>query len=183
MFERLNDLSDSSQTEIQYGLFIDDDLNPSIGAPLLFYAVRQDTGSATINFVETTRPTSGTPAAGTRYGLQFFFMPLNASQIGTSSTAPAFNLNFGSEINEYNLTDYNGINNSLFQLYYENYILRVFNKKTRLYKLKAILSLKELIKISLDDKIIVGTRAFTINKMTTKLQSGETELELLSEPE
>jgi hypothetical protein len=183
MFERLNDLSDSSQTEIQYGLFIDDDLNPSIGAPLLFYAVRQDTGSATINFVETTRPTSGTPAAGTRYGLQFFFMPLNASQIGTSSTAPAFNLNFGSEINEYNLTDYNGINNSLFQLYYENYILRVFNKKTRLYKLKAILPLKELIKISLDDKIIVGTRAFTINKMTTKLQSGETELELLSEPE
>jgi hypothetical protein len=39
-----------------------------------------------------------------------------------------------------------------------------------------------LIKLSLDDKIIVGTREFTINKMTTKLQSGETELELLNEP-
>ena len=43
--------------------------------------------------------------------------------------------------------------------------------------------IKNILKISLDDKIIVGTRAFTINKMTTKLQSGETELELLSEPE
>jgi len=30
--------------------------------------------------------------------------------------------------------------------------------------------------------IIVGTRAYTINKMSTKLQSGETNFELLNEP-
>jgi len=38
-----------------------------------------------------------------------------------------------------------------------------------------------LLELSLDDKILVGTHCYTINKMTTKLQSGETELELLSE--
>jgi len=107
-------------------------------------------------------------------------MPSNYNESGTSSTPPDFNLNFGSEINEFTLTDYGGENNSLFQLYYENYILRILNKKTRLYKVKAILPLKELLKISLDDTIIIGTREFTINKMTTKLQSGETQLELLS---
>lgn len=181
IFERLNDLSDGSQTPIQYGLFTDDELKPSIGAPLLFYSFRQYTADF-INYVETLRPESGTPAAGTRYGVSAFWLPMNTNELGTTSTAPTYNTNFGSEINEFNLTDYGGANNSLFQLYYQNYITRVFNKKTRLFKYKAILPLSILIKLSLDDKIVVGTREFTINKMTTKLQSGETELELLNEP-
>lgn len=180
IFERLNDLSNNSQTEVQYGLFTDDELKPSIGAPLLFYGVYKQNISDSINFIETTRPESGTPATGTQHEVDDYWMPSNYNESGTSSTPPDFNLNFGSEINEFTLTDYGGNNNSLFQLYYENYILRILNKKTRLYKVKAILPLKELLKISLDDTIIIGTREFTINKMTTKLQSGETQLELLS---
>ena len=180
IFERLNDLSNNSQTEIQYGLFTDDELKPSIGSPLLFYGVYKQNISDSINFIETTRPESGTPATGPQHEVDDYWMPSNYNESGTSSTPPDFNLNFGSEINEFTLTDYGGNNNSLFQLYYENYILRILNKKTRLYKVKAILPLKELLKISLDDTIIIGTREFTINKMTTKLQSGETQLELLS---
>ena len=182
IFKRLNDLSDSSQTAVQYGLFTDDDLKPTIGAPLLFYGVYRQNITPTINYVETIRPASGTPTSGTQHNINDYWMPSNYNEVGTSSTAPTYNTNFGSEINEYNLTDYGGANNSLFQLYYENYITRVFNKKTRLFKYKAILPLSILIKLSLDDKIVVGTREFTINKMTTKLQSGETELELLNEP-
>ena len=164
IFERLNDLSNNSQTEVQYGLYTDDDLNPTIGSPLLFYGVYKQNISDSINFIETTRPESGTPTTGTQHEVNDYWMPSNYNESGTSSTPP----------------DYGGENNSLFQLYYENYILRILNKKTRLYKVKAILPLKELLKISLDDTIIIGTREFTINKMTTKLQSGETQLELLS---
>ena len=178
MFERLNDQSDGSQTDIQYGLFADDDLNPSIGAPLLFYGINRQSISNSIRYRQGPRKDAATISSA---ALTNYWMPSNYNELGTSSTPPAFNLNFGSEINEYNLTDYGGVNNSLFEKYYTNYITRIFNKKTRLYKLKAILPLKELLKISLDDKIIVGTRAFTINKMTTKLQSGETQFELLSE--
>ena len=180
IFERLNDLSNNSQTEIQYGLFTDDDSKPSIGSPLLFYGVYKQNISDSINFIETSRPETGTPTTGPQHEVDDYWMPSNYNESGTSSTPPDFNLNFGSEINEFTLTDYGGENNSLFQLYYENYILRILNKKTRLYKVKAILPLKELLKISLDDTIIIGTREFTINKMTTKLQSGETQLELLS---
>jgi hypothetical protein len=180
MFERLNDLATSNQTDIQYGLFSDDDLNASIGAPLLFYGINRQSISNSIYYRQGSRKDAGIISSAV---LTNYWMPSNYNELGTSSTPPSFNLNFGSEINEYTLTDYGGVNNSLFEKYYTNYITRVFKIKTRLYKLKAILPLKELIKISLDDKIIVGTRAFTINKMTTKLQSGETELELLSEPE
>ena len=42
--------------------------------------------------------------------------------------------------------------------------------------------LKVLLTLTLDDLIVVGTRAYTINKMSTKLQSGETNFELLNEP-
>ena len=180
MFERLNDLATSNQTEIQYGAFIDDDLNASIGAPLLFYGINRQSISNSIYYRQGARKDAATISSAV---LTNYWMPSNYNELGTSSTPPSFNLNFGSEINEYTLTDYGGTNNSLFEKYYTNYITRVFKRKTRLYKLKAILPLKELIKISLDDKIIVGTREFTINKMTTKLQSGETQFELLSEPE
>jgi len=182
MFERLNDLSDNSQTDILYGTYLDDDLNPTIGAPLIFYALNTAVGED-VNFIENlTRPSDGSlpSSTGTRSGVLPYWRPCNYNEEGSSSTPPDFNLNFGSEINEFTLTDYNGENNSLFQLYYKNYILRILNKKTRLYKVKAILPLKELLKISLDDTLIIGTREFTINKMTTKLQSGETQLELLS---
>jgi len=182
LFERLNNITGGAQTDIQFGAFIDNDLKPSIGAPLLFYGIYRENISTPINFVYSTRKADGTlPTANTRHSLDDYWMPHNANELGTATTAPALNLNFGSEINSYTLTDYSGINNSLFQLYYQNYILRVFNKRTRLFNYKAILPLKILLKLSLDDTIIVQERAFTINKMTTKLQSGETQFELLSE--
>ena len=182
MFERLNDLNDNSQTEIQYGLFTNDNNEPEIGNPLIFYGVFQSSISPAINFVTSTRPESGAPSAGTRSSLTSYWMPSNESSLGTASTAPTYNLNFGSEINSYTLTDYAGNNNSLFQLYYQNYITRIYNTRTRLFKFSAVLPLKVLLTLTLDDLIIVGTRAYTINKMSTKLQSGETSFELLNEP-
>ena len=183
MFEML--FSGTEATEVIYGAFIDEDLNPTIGAPLLFFAnnVTIDDEDYEINFVDSTRPADGgLVPTGTRTSLNKAWLPNNTDIVNpTTSTKPNFELHFGSEINSYSLTDYSGITNSLFNLYYKSYIERVFNIKTRLYKFKALLPLGILLELSLDDKIIVGTHCYTINKMTTKLQSGETELELLSE--
>lgn len=185
LYERLEDKTSGALTLIQNGSFLDDDLNPSIGQPLLFYGVERTGINATaINFLYSTRPeTYGALCPnGTNYTLNNYWMPHNSNELGTSTTAPTYNLNFGSEIDSYQLTDYGGNNNSLFQTYYDNYITRVFNKKTRIFKFNAILPLKVLLNLTLDDLIVVGTRAYTINKMTTKLQSGETDFELLNEP-
>ena len=185
LFERLQDKTSGALTLIQTGSFLDDDLNPSIGQPLLFYGVaRSGIYASPINFLYSTRPeTYGALCpTGTKHILNNYWMPHNANELGTSTTAPTYNLNFGSEIDSYQLTDYGGNNNSLFQTYYQNYITRVFNKKTRIFKFNAILPLKVLLNLTLDDLIIVGTRAYTINKMSTKLQSGETNFELLNEP-
>jgi len=190
LYERISNQATTSESFIPYqqGTFIDVDNKPTIGKPLLFYGVlRNDLPSLFpngVNFVYNTRPTDGSlpSSSGSSFSITQYWMPSNSNTLGTATVASDFNLNFGSEINSYQLTDYGGDNNSLFQKFYQNYITRVFNKKTRLFKYKAILPLSILIKLSLDDKIVVGTREFTINKMTTKLQSGETELELLNEP-
>ena len=183
LFERLPDLNDLTNTEVQYGLSVDDDDNPVLTAPLLFYGIYNSSISTTINYVDTVRPEGGGLAtAGTQTSISNYWMPHNANELGSSSTAPAFNLNYGSEINSYTLTDYGGLNNSLFQKFYQNYILRVFNTKTRIFKFKAVLPLKFLLTYSLADKIFIDGRAFTINKITTNLQTGRSTLELLNEP-
>ena len=185
LFERLFNVGlTNSGTDIQVGTSIDEELQPSIGAPLIFYGISVGSSFTPVNYVaNTTRPADGSlPAAGTRATLTSFFVPSVCNEIGSSTTPPTHNLNFGSEINTFTLTDYAGINNSLFQKYYQNYITRVFNTRTRLFKFEAVLPLKVLLTLTLDDLIIIGTRAYTINKMTTKLQSGETSFELLNEP-
>ena len=62
-----------------------------------------------------------------------YWIPSVCNELGTATTPPAYCLNFGSEINTYQLTDYSGDTNSLFQKYYENYITRIFNKKSRIF--------------------------------------------------
>jgi len=185
LFSRLSDLTTNAFTDVQTGCFLDEELNASIGQPLLFYGIQRTSISDTINFVYNTRPdTYGALASSNStdiFELSNYFMPHHANELGSVGTAPTYNLNFGSEIDTYNLTDYAGQNNSLFLKNYQNYITRVFNKKTRLYRYSATLPLKILLQLTLDDKVIVGTRLFTINSMTTKLQSGETEFELLNE--
>jgi len=187
LFERLQDKTSGALTTVQVGTFLDDNLEPSIGQPLLFYGIYQQ-NQDNINFIYNTRPAvygalADNPANNSDvFNLNDYWIPSACNELGTSTTAPTYNLNFGSEINTYTLTDYGGNNNSLFQTYYENYIVRVFNKRTRIFKFSAVLPLKVLLNLTLDDLIIVGTRAYTINKMSTKLQSGETNFELLNEP-
>ena len=185
LFSRLSDLTSGAFTDVQTGCFLDEELNPSIGQPLLFYGIQRTGISTGINYVfGTSRPDTYAalcPAGSSNSTLTSYFMPHHANELGSVGTAPTYNLNFGSEIDTYNLTDYAGQNNSLFLKNYQEYITRVYNKKTRLYKYSAILPLKILLQLTLDDKVIVGTRLFTINSMTTKLQSGETEFELLNE--
>lgn len=183
LFERLQDKTSGALTTVQVGSFLDTNLSPNIGQPLLFYGIYQQ-NQDDINFLDSTRPeTYGALCpAGTNSSLDDYWIPSACNELGTASTAPTHNLNFGSEINTFTLTDYAGNNNSLFQTYYENYIVRVFNKRTRIFKFSAVLPLKVLLTLTLDDLIIVGTRAYTINKMSTKLQSGETNFELLNEP-
>lgn len=171
MFERLVDANPPfNETEILYGVSIDDNLEPYIGEPLIFYREFTPFGptQTPIAFKETE---AAAPVEITTYN-----MPSNSwSIIPATSTS---NINFSPEINEYTLnTDFPG---TLFNNYYLNYIKDVFNEQRRLIKVTAYLPMKVYYNLELNDLIEIGQDRYKINSLTTDLTTGKTEFELLN---
>jgi len=72
-------------------------------------------------------------------------------------------------------------NNSLFQLWYKNYISALYDIRCRIIKLKAIIPIPMLSDIKLNDKLIYKDKKYIINTFTTDLTTGEVDLELISD--
>jgi hypothetical protein len=89
-----------------------------------------------------------------------------------------YSMNFGNEISSLLLTS---VSNSLYQTYYQAYLTNLFDVKTRIIQVKAILPLTMLTDLSLDDKIILRDKAYRINDMTTNLTTGVVNLTLISD--
>ena len=144
---------------------------PVLTKPLIFYGI-QETGLSTtkcINWIS-----SGSSS------LVQYFRPSNTNEDGTSSTAPAFTINFDNEVDEWNLIDYDGSTNSLFKKFYEDYIDDLFDPKKRIYKIKAYLTTEVLLNMRLNDRFIINNRVFTINSIKTNLKTEVSEIELLN---
>lgn len=87
-------------------------------------------------------------------------------------------LNFGAEISSF----YNAINtNSIYQLYYSNYITNLYNQKNRLTKVKTILPVSILTKLELNDRLIIRDKRYFINEMQSDLTTGEVNFTLLND--
>ena len=165
MYEKLTNQNGGWSTNIQYGLMNDDNLEPYIGKPLIHYVNLRPNGSTVISF----RDSETAHSQVTRY-----YIPLNSNGItGTDQS-----LHFNSEIDEYALTQNN---ETLFKNYYKNYIQDVFNEKRRITKLSAYLPLRVLLKYTLADRFVINSISYKINSITTNLETGKSELELLNE--
>ena len=171
MFERLTDANTPfNDTEILYGVCIDDNSEPYIGEPLIFYREFTPFGP-TQTPIALKETEASAPVEITTYN-----MPSNSwSIIPATSTS---NINFSLEINEYTLnTDFPG---TLFNNYYLNYIKDVFNEQRRLTKVTAYLPMKVYYNLQLNDLIELGQDRYKINSMKTDLTTGKTEFELLN---
>jgi hypothetical protein len=70
---------------------------------------------------------------------------------------------------------------SLFANYYSNYITNIFNEKNRIYKVKAILPTIDLVRLKLNDRLIIRDTRFLINQFTTNLITGVVDFELIKD--
>ena len=166
-YERLIDLNNDNNTTIQYGYFVDDNQESYFGKPLIFYPIRQTSATA-ISFVE---------GATSHSSLTTYNIPSNS--VSLSSATSTYNMNFFNEINEYELS--NSFTNTLFEAYYKNYITSAFSEKNRLTKLTAKLPLRILLNYNLADRFVINNRSFKINTITTNLNTGKSEIELLND--
>ena len=169
VYERLTDENTLLTHPIMYGFMADDNQEPYIGSPLLHYATLQNPtlDGAGISFRDTT--TTHTQIKSS------IFMPSN--QVDFTTNTGQKTINFYSESNEWTAS----VNdNSLFEENYKEYIQDVFNEKRRITKVKAFLPLRILLKYTLADTFIIAGKEYKINSITTNLQTGESDMELLN---
>jgi len=167
-FERLRDGNSTTTTTIQVGWCVDDNDDPYIGEPILFYPIYQQNQDE-IRFL--TGEDSG------QTDTNDYYIPSNSFALSTSTSA--ININFNAELNEYEPDE--DFTDTLFDDYYTTYITDVFSIKRRLSKYKAFLPLKILRNYTLADRFVVNNRSYKINSINTNLGTGESEIELLNE--
>lgn len=166
-FERIIDLADSIQTTIQWGYCVDDNQSPYIGAPFLFYPIKQTNGKI-ISFRDNlTQHTA----------IDDYIVPSNS--LSLSSATSTDNINFKNENNEYE--GGTAFVDTLFQKYYSNYIASIFNSKNRLTKVTAYLPPKILLKFTLADRFDINGSRYKINSIRTNLKTGKSDIELLND--
>ena len=153
-------------TDVQTGYFIDDNNEPYIGAPLLFYRELITSGTS-ISFL--SGPTS--PSAITSYCI-----PMNS--VSTVDTTSKKVSHFFPETNEYTPTD--TFDETLFSEYYSDYINDLFDTRRRLFRYKAVLPVGFLYEFGLQDTLQIFDTKYIINQITTNLTTGESTLELLN---
>ena len=170
----------------QTATLIDKDLKPYIPKPMLIYCngilPTPLTGSDTIY----TTNSSGGPTIITNYNRfsnEYDNMPtdINHAQLMT--------MNFGNEQSSW-LNEL--APQGLYYRHYKNFVDNLYNIKTRLVKVKALLPASLLgstvtngsgipLGIALNDRLVIRNKRYLINSFTTDLTTGETDFELLTD--
>lgn len=165
-YERLYNVTGGASTTIQWGWMadsLDEDNTPSpyIGEPLIFYAFRYTAGTQ-IRIKDLTSTASKAN----------YYIPMNSASVIASQT-----INFKAEYDEFTNTVYT---DTLFNTYYADYIVNIFDPKNRITKVTAMLPLKVLLTYELNDVFIINGREYLINSISTELNTGESEIELIN---
>ena len=170
-FERLYDQNAGASTTIMFGWSVDDKKSATVGEPLLFYPIKVTNVSTGV-----TNPTDIAFLNGSSKekidGDTGYFIPSNSISLSSSK-----NLNFASEMNEYNLRPFS---QTLFETYYKTYITDIFRRERRLTKLSAYLPTAVVVKLKLSDRLVIQDRVYKINKISTNFETNLSNLELIN---
>jgi hypothetical protein len=143
--------------------------------PLLFYGINETSITTPINFIFFDD--NGIPSVE---AVVDYWRPSNANDTGDASTPPSYTLNFDQEYDEWLTINFANNSNSLYNIFYKNYVESVFNPAKRMFKVTAYLPPNILINYRLNDQIKIQDKIFRINSITTNLMDGKSELELLN---
>jgi hypothetical protein len=89
-----------------------------------------------------------------------------------------YTINFNEEISSLTL---DSEPNSLYRIYYQEYLTNLFSDKTRILTIKCILPLPLLQELELNDALIIRDKKYRINEQKVNLTNGEVELVLITD--
>ena len=173
----------------QTATLIDKDLKPYVPKPMLIYcnglatrAINPLTGSDRI-YVTNVAGAATQINNYNRFSNEYDNMPTDATH------SQLMTMNFGNEQSSW-LNEL--APQGLYFRHYKNFIDNLYNIKTRLVKVKALLPASLLgstvtngagipLGIALNDRLVIRNKRYIINSFTTDLTTGETDLELLTD--
>jgi hypothetical protein len=169
----------------QTATLIDKDLKPYIPKPMLIYCNKLVTPLTGIDKIYVTQSVSSPIqiANYNRFSNEYDSLPTDFTH------SHLMTMNFGNEQSSWlNTLAPQG----LYYRHYKNFIDNLYNIKTRLIKVKALLPpslLGSTVKnadgiplgIALNDRLVIRNKRYIINSFTTDLTTGETDLELLTD--
>ena len=170
VYERLKDESSSepypnNMTNIMYGAIIDDKFEPVNPSPHIFYNVNTFHSGFSIGYINDL---------GVK---EILNTTINTPSHSIDWATPQYNLNFGIENNEWDNTQ---SENTLYQNYYKNYITSIFNPKRRLFKYSAILPLRILLQLKLNDILEIKNNYYRIDNFNINLLTRAVTLNLIN---
>ena len=168
-FENL--LQNNFGNGLQVGYCLNKDFSPYVPKPVLLY------------MNEVTTLTAGNKYY---YDLNGFAQALSdyipfGQDTNYSSSIGGFlpvTLNFGEEISTFYLVNNP---NTLYKIYYSNYLENLYNKKNRLVKVKTILPVSILTSLQLNDRLVIRDKRYMINEMQSDLTTGDVNFTLISD--
>ena len=166
LFERLSN-ENNGLTTIGVGKSITREIEPYIGAPLIFYVAGQIRGTDQFAYINM----SDAESAKT----DFHLVSNVNSDVVTSVTKT---LNFGTEVDPYHLQ---GFATGLYNTYWKDYITDLYDTSRRTFMYRGQLPLGLMLALKINDKLTIGERNYIINQMKLNLSTGEAQMELLND--
>lgn len=171
-FDKLNDVDTGDPVDFLIGSSIDKELEPYIGAPMIFYANGTlDISGTPIGFLDETglTPSPADPME------QCVFI----ANVDNSTTADVTQmLTFGLELDPYHGQAFN---ETLYSQFWEDYVTDLYSPSRRVYSFKAILPITTIYQLKMNDKLVIAGKRYVINEVNLNLRTREATLELLND--
>ena len=147
-------------TKLHVGYNINKDLRPYTPKPILLYKwglIDEDSEF----YLESVQRTS----------YNAFGQDLNKDSV-------YYSLNFRAEDSSL----LNGVvENTLFLIYYQNYLRNIFNPKARVINIAGVFNYNTTVSLKLNDRVIIRDKAYIINKLQMNLNKNKFNIEIISD--
>ena len=173
LFNILTDADGGGLTDILAGYAVTRELETYLGQPFLFFAPETYfIGDFPISFIDQSNAITGHDAVEVDT-----LWYCNSSSKPTNG-ATTYSTNYGADIDPYILAT---VNNSLYNTYWRDYIVDLYDPSRRLVRIPAILPLGKILNFDLKNKLLWNGQRWIVNVATFNLTTGRAEFELLND--
>ena len=160
-------------TNILAGYAVTREQQTYLGEPFLFFVDDfQDVTANSISFVDESLAITGDTSVEVT---QIWYCNSSSKQTNGATT---YSTNFGADLDPFFLES---VNNSLYNAYWKDYIVDLYDPSRRLVRIPAILPLGKILNFDLKNKLIWNGQKWVVNAATFNLTTGRAEFELLND--